>query len=351
MAKGWRYILAKSRDLEVITTFKEIKGRTLSLDLNRSGSAGANVPMREQKSEEIFPWSTCLIVQRDDEAIWSGPINSRSIDFESGIVSFTAVGWFERLMHLQVQDLQVQYTDKDAGYIVQQLLLLAEVQDARVPVTMGTVESTQLRTVTYSRGQSIGQAIMDLVELEAGFDWEIDPVTRKFNIFAKKAVDRPDCKWIFAFDEDTGKPSTQNNLKSVTEEIDGNIVNDIRPTGASGQVTGITDVTSQDEYGVFQESPTMPNIVNTNILVAYGQAELAFRSEPQVSYTMTPKSSASRTVPRLGKDFDIGDITYLTVRRSWVQAIDMPQRIFGASLSISDVGDIETLTNLQTRAS
>lgn len=351
MAKGWRYVLATARDMEVITTFKECRNRTLTLDLNKGGSAGAVVPMSQQGSEKIYPWSTCLIAQRDDEPVWSGPVNSRSVDLSTGMVTFSAVGWFERLMKLQIQDALVQYTDKDAGYIVQQLLLMAITQDPRLPITIGTVEATQLRTITYTRGQSIGQAILDLVELEAGFDWYVHPLTRQLHIYAKRAAYRPNCNWIYAFDDRTGKPLPQSNLSNVVEDIDGDIVNDMRPIGAAGQVVGPVDVVSQDQYGVFQESPNIPEIVNNNILVAYAQAELAFRAEPQVRYTMTPKASSTKTVPRLGRDFDIGDITYLTVRRGWIQSFNMPQRIFGASLSISDVGDIETINNLQTRAS
>ena len=346
MASGWRYILARSSDRGVIGELRHSHDRTLAVDLNKSGSAGFWVPTKDELSRLIVPWSTCILAQYNDTIEWSGPVITRSTSLAQGKATVSAVGWFERLMHLNVQDLTLTFDGYDAGVIVSNLLDVAHAQDPALPITFGTNELTQHRTITYQRGQSIGQAIIDLTELEAGFDWEIDPVTLELNIFAKRGQDRKNCKWTYIDDG----ISKKGNLQDVVELLDGSVlVNDIRPQGKFGYGSAI-DVVSQATYGVFQENPSLSNVVDNNILDAYANAEIVYRSNPRVTYTLSPKSNSDSEVPKLFVDFDIGDTTYLTARKDYMNVADQAERIFGVSLAIADNGSM-TINNLQTTAS
>lgn len=345
MAQGWEYMLARSSDMSVLGKFKYAHDRTLEIDLNKSGSASCWVPMSERLAQFVIPWKTSLVAQYDGEWFWSGPISSRQTDMAAGKVSISAIGWFERLMHFFISDLTLTYTAVDASAIIIDLLAKAAAQDAHLPITMGDVELSQLRTITYNLDQNIGQAIQDLAELEAGIDWYIDPVTRELKIYEIRGVDRPRCRWTFLGD---GK-SRQSNLTNCVEMLDGStLVNDITPRGkyASGHDE---DLVSQTDYGVIQERPSLSDVVDTTILNAYAAGEIVYRATPRITYTLTPKPSSKATVPKLFRDFDIGDVGYLTARRDFIDVQNQAVRMFGASLSISDPG-VETITNLQTTA-
>lgn len=345
MALGWEYVLAKSRDMETIGKLRRCHDRQLSVDLNKSGSTSGWTPTADRLSSAIWPWSTCIIAQHDGNPYWSGPIISRNISMAAGRATFSCVGWFERLMHLLLQDQQTQYEDQDAGFIISDLLTKARAQDPLLPITIGEIQLTQKRTISYGLDQSIGQAIQDLAELEAGVDWHIDPITRKLNILARRGEPKPDCKWTLIGD---GK-SQQSNCSEVVENVDGStLVNQIRPRGQFGSGIG-EDGPSQTIYGVFQEAPSLSDVKDSNILNAFAAGEIVYRSQPRVTYTITPKPSSKATVPKLFRDFDIGDTGFLTARRDFINVRDQATRMFGASLAISDTG-VEMITNLQTTA-
>jgi hypothetical protein len=282
--------------MKIIGELKQASARSLSVDINKSGSASFNFPMDHRYAKYINALRTCLIAQRGDEWFWSGPIHQVTRDFAAGKISATAVGWFDRLNSRFLPD-QRQYADQDAGGITSDLLSIANgIGDTFIK--LGTVEPSQLRTTTYARDANIGQEIQSLVELESGYDWYIDPVSRELNIVARRGQDRPQCKWILIGD---GK-SNMSNLK---------------------------------------------NVVETEILNAYANAEIVYRKDPRRTYTITPKSSAAANVPIMGETFDLGDTTYLTARRGGVKIDDQAVRAFGVDLQIDERG-LETITRLQT---
>lgn len=342
MADGWQYILARADSLETIGPLRDADNRTVSEDLNKSGSSSCSINMKNKLAGLAYPLSTALVVQLDDEVKWSGYITTRSSNASGGRVTISAVGWFERLMFLEIQQ-KVTFTSTDAGNIVSALVGLARAQDPRLPITMGSVEGTQVRTITYEVGQSIGQAILDLSGLEAGFDFKVDPLTRVLNIYRRIGIYRSDCKWIYLGDGH----SRFSNLADVDELVDGTIVrNDIRTQGRYARIQA-TDASSQYEYGVFQSTPNLSDVTDSNILAAYSNAEIVYLRQPRVTYTLTPKSSAQKKVPKLYRDFNVGDTTLLTARKNFISVTDQEQRIFGATLSISKLG-VEMLSNLQT---
>lgn len=347
MATGFRYELARSSDMTRIGTLRQAHDRTLKVDLNKSGTVDFWLSTRDELSRYVWPWATCIKVFLDDGLYWSGPVTSRNTDMATGRVQVSAVDWFDRLMRLLlVNDPTLSFSSQDAGAIVTALLAKAKSQDPYLPITIGEVQATQTRTITYSLDQNIGQAILDLVALESGFDWYIDPSTRQLNIVTRRGFVRSDLKWMFIGD---GK-SQHSNLSNCVENVDGTtVVNDIYPRGKTGSGHD-SDLQSQaDLSGVFQEAPSLSDVVDANILNAFAGAEIVYRSQPRVTYTMSPKTSM-HPGPQLFKDFDIGDVGFLTARRDFINVVDQAQRVFGASLSIADSGTV-TINNLSTTAS
>lgn len=343
MAAGWEYILARSSDMSTIGKLKNAHSRALVVDLNKSGSASCWIPTSESVAKYVSPWRTCVVAQHDGQPFWSGPIVSCPTNMATGEMTISAVGWFEHLMHLLLKDLLTSYVEEDEGAIIASLLGKAREQWAALPIALGTVEASVQRTRSYQQDQNIGQAIIDLTELEDGTDWYIDPITRELEIVARRGVDRPNCKWVFIHGE-----SGRSNLSNVERDVDGTgMVNDMiaRGKGVSGRQT---EPLSEEEYGVFQESQGLSDVVETETLESYAAAEVAYRSQPRVTYKLSPKPYTSTfKVPELFKDFDIGDTNYLTARRDFIDVEGQAERVFGASLSISDVGTT-TITDLQT---
>lgn len=351
MSDGWKYLLGYSPDMSVIGEFKHAKSRSLKYDFNGSGSGSFSNPIDDDLSRLIVPWRTCLIAQYDDDWKWSGPITTRNIDLQEGHVTVSAVGWFEKLMHLLIQA-KVQYANEDAGEVAAMLLALAnQIYDTRI--TLGTVEPTQPRTVTYDIDANIGQEIINLAEIESGYDWYVDSITRTLNIVKVRGQRREECKWIYIHGEG-------GNLKNVQENVDGTVmVNDIKPRGSG--LSGIADdPVSQSYYDiVMQEAPSLSGVVDVNVLNAYANAEIVYRSNPRVTYSIFPKTdfdpsvteSTEFEVPKLFDDFDIGDTTFLTARRGFVDVTDQATRIFNVDLSIDDNSGMATINSLGTSLS
>lgn len=349
MASGWKYILARSDNRETIQELREANDRTLQVDRNKSGQATLWLPLKDKASSKAWPWSTCIIAQFDDEPIWSGPVLSRNRDLEGNRASITAVGWFERLMHLLLPDPTTAYGLQDAGLIIEDLLAKARAIDPTLPITMGDIQASQDRSITYGLDQSIGQAIIDFGSLEAGVDWWIDPITLQLNVSARKGNDLKNVRWTYIGD---GK-SDQSNLSNVIEDVDGStVVNDFFARGNGG--TGYEqDPFSKENYGVIQESQSLADVSDVNVLVAFAAGEIIYRSNPRVTYTLTPKSTSKVTVPRFKRNFDIGDTTYLLARKDGIDTTTNGEgqavRVFAVSLSINNQ-DTETITSLQTYA-
>lgn len=349
MSSGWEYILGRSSDREQLGVLKNSHERSLAVDLNKSGTASCWIPMKSNVASLVYPWRTCLIAQYDGDVFWSGPVKVRSRNWSTGRVTISAVGWFERLMKLNFL-VPVTYTNLDAGRIVELLLELAHEQDPYLQVTRGTIRPTQPRTISYPADQSIGQAILDLASIEAGYDWYIDPVTIELNVVERIGSVNLDVQWSYLEGADG---QMGGNLADLDDILDGDsVANDIIARGKYASARASDPIAQEYLQGVFQDAPSLSDVVNIEILEAYTNAEIVYRSLPQEKFTLKPKPTSAAgltSVPKLFRDFQIGD-TNLLVARKEDASVEQNIRIFGASLAISDLG-VETLSNLQTEYS
>jgi hypothetical protein len=349
MARLWKYILGDSHTMAELGELRDAKNRTLQFDNNKTGSAACNYQIDRPLAELISPWETCLIARRDDtdQTYWSGPITTKVSDASSGVINISAIGWFDLLTELLVPAKTV-FTNKDAGFIASALLDMARVKDPTMPITIGTVETTQLRTITYELDQPIGAAIQQLGDLESGYDWYVDPVTRKLNIVARRGQDKPDCEWTFI--HDPVRNIFTGNLKNVIETVDGTTVcNDMTPRGKFNSGFA-ADTDSKARFFVHQEAPSMTDIGDNDILNAFANEEMVYRGFPRVTYKIFPKTPEEPGVPSFPDDFDIGDTCRLTASRGFIKPTRLPIRTFGVSLSIADNG-VATVNNIDNYSS
>jgi hypothetical protein len=336
-----RFFLGRSLDMSIIGTLDAAKGKNVTIDNNKSGAAGFTLRLDHPLAQQLTPWYNCLIVQRGDDWLWSGPFTQATYDLAAGQVQVNALGWFEVLLPRLIQA-EFQLVNLDAAIIARTLLETANAQ-RQTGITFGTYELSKARTRTFARDSSIGQEIQGLGELESGYDWLIDPKTRRLNIMERRGIDNPGVKWFYIHDSETG----MSNCKNVVATVDGStVINDIKPRGAAAFGHAF-DTPSQEIYGLRHEAPSLSDVKNSTILQAYAEAEIIYRKHPRITFQINPKSARVANVPTVFRDFDIGDTTYLTARRDNYKINNQAVRIFGVDIGVNDDGSY-ILNRVQT---
>lgn len=258
------------------------------------------------------------------------------------------------------------YSNMDAGAIATALLQKTN-SDSDSKITPGTVQTTQPRTRTYQRFSNIGKEIKALSDIESGFDFVIDPVTKAMNIYNRtNATNFPAATpgnsaggtsgaWIYSADRSANLRfeygTGEDNLASLRKTQDSStVVNRLNVQGkyALGQAS---DATSQTNYGLFEDLISLPDVIDasTSILPFYANAEIAFRKNPKIIYEIETKTGGN--TPRLFIDFNIGDRVTLTAGSSILVSGQLSQqiRIFGVQMSVDAEGN-EKLSGLQLSA-
>lgn len=370
MLYDWRYILAESpinypprEPLVKIAEIDRGKGKDLDFGLNRSGSAKTTISLLDEISEYVFSGTPrrgtirrSIIAMRGTETIWSGPIFTIDGGAPELTMNLNAVGWFEFLNYRKLSDnLNFIGDNPETGQpwndaeIAFALLEEANTQfpGYPTPISKGSVHGIrQDRERKYTKGESIGSLIHDLSQIENGFDYEIDPITRELNIYGAgsgKGIDRPNVHYGYYFG-----PS---NLEKVTFNEDGTSVrNRMNAYGDQGTIPALAfDSDSQDQYGIFEDTATLTNIKDSNILLAYAGGEIAVRAFPKLTYNIIPFSwHRDLNLPRIFEDFTIGDRGRFSFNAGAASVIKQPVRFYGASISISDDDStLERITKLE----
>ncbi len=216
-------------------------------------------------------------------------------------------------------------------------------------MTPGAEPAAQDVTRSYDIGQKIGPAITDLINIEAGPDTSVDPITRVFDTHYDLikgtiyglGVDRPEVVWGYNW----GPKNLQNFSELGDTSRMANRLNARSPYG-----TGMAqDIASMDYYGALMEdSVSLSDVTDVNILAKFAGAEVAYRLRPLKTYEMVPfPYDGTERVPALFWDYDFGDITYATAKYGALDVENQAMRIFGATIEIDDNG-IERITSLKT---
>lgn len=360
----WQYILCNTPDprdpigeLEEIGELESARSKNLDIVRNRAGSASCSLSIHDEYATKIFDRidqgdvrgsvRKAILVRRNKVDLWSGPIMTIRGSLQEGNSSFEigCVGWLEYLFHRELYA-NKHYEDMAQDLIAFDLLAVANLQNPThpVPIFPGVATGAMShRSPTFNKGDTFGASLQKLSDVESGFDMDIDPRTRKLNLFAWDSYTIRDniklgYRWgpenIASINWDENGAATRNRFTAV-----GN--NNIP---FQGQDTG-----AQDEYGLFEETISLP-IETSEILPGYVAAELVIRSRPQVTYTVVPKPvglDTEQNFPRLFDDFFIGDQISFTAKEGFFEVKNQGIRIFGASISISD-DNVETINTLQT---
>lgn len=197
------------------------------------------------------------------------------------------------------------------------------------------------RNITYTRGQSIGAAITDLSDTEAGFDFTIDPITRVMNI--KNWNEYADKTQTVDFGYSWGP----NNMSNFNRQIDASTM--CNRMTAYGKYGGgmAEDIPSQQEYQLFEEEAQLSEVVNPNVLLGYAGGEVVIRKEPRQVYSFQPYPWVDGRTPQPFVDYGLGDKVVFSAKEApRVQISKQAVRVFGINITITDDGN-EKLDTLQ----
>jgi hypothetical protein len=350
----WRFHLAVSETMERIGPIQSATDRQVQIVQNRGGGASFTVPVTDPLFEGIEPLKHCIIASRNGVVKWSGPIWTMNETLPANRMPVTCVGWFELLNH-RVLRRDVSYPrftspqiDITGGGIVFDgpfddpasdtyypggLLTIANAQSP-THITAGPNTDTMRRVISYQRGQNIGAAITDLSDVEAGFDFGIDPLTRLMTIKNwDERVDRSD-QVVFGYNWGP------NNLNGFGRQLDAStLANRVTAMGTYGG--GLAeDLDSQTEYGLFEEITSLSNVVDPNVLLGFAGGEVALRSRPRVIYQVQPFPWIKGRIPQPFVDYDVGDLAKFSAHKGKrIRIENQKVRVFGMQVGITNEGN------------
>lgn len=317
----WQILLKKISDWSgpAIGDISYLNGMSHDLVYNGSGNFKASIPMKDEFASIINSGDCGILTYRKGVPVWSGPIWGDDGDYSQRKINFTAVGWLEALDRRQITNpstlTSAIYNNVTDASIAYSLINLVDAENPSwpLPVTVGTATGTfQNRSRKYDLYQKLGTALRDLATLEAGFDIFIDPVTRAVNLRAWNLfVDRPEA--IFTrFGDGTGFKEDWSRY-----------TNSLIVTGAPGTTPALVeDASAQALYGLYQDQKQLSDVKDTNILAAYGNAELAVLkrgtplvARPPFDYSIKPIPyvTGEGGMPAFMDEWQLGDKCYATI--------------------------------------
>lgn len=383
----WKFILAESNSFEKLGELTQARNKSLSLMLNKPGTASFTLPMSDEMAYYITPFSTCIQAYRESDngntqLVWSGYVGPIEEDVSGNTMNVSCYGWLQRLERRFLRTTwdipftrnmagQV-ITGTDDGAIVLEWLTRMNATLApdgyAVPIPLGANPATPtlmqvgttlpnegsggstpytqaLRGKSYQKFQNALQAITEMTDLENGCDIEVTPDTRTLNVYRKRMRDLPNVVFGYKWGP--------NNLAQFGRQIDPSIViNYELATGKPSVVGQYADDagvgSSQESYGLLEEMTSLSDVGEAATLSVYAAAEVHFRKHPRVIYAMTPfPFTENGRVPEPFVDYRLGDkVVFSALHKPRIDIRNQRVRVFGMGISIDENGT-ERVSSLQ----
>lgn len=349
----WKLILVDSHNMEEIGEIKQARGRQFQFVVDKPGGCNFDVPLDYSLFKNVEEINHGIIAYRNKKPRYSGMIWNLDESIDGNQLAVQSVGWFETLNHRilrenvgyppfstgvvnagQVVFMPAQGAVGEVNYHPGGLLTIANAQQDTW-LNEGTNKDKMQRIISYQKSQNIGQAISQLSEIEAGFDFWVAPDTRILSLTAWNEVPDKSEEIIFGFNWGN------KNIKSLGRQFDpSTMVNRMTALGKYGGGFA-EDVENQKKFQLFEEMPQLSDVVDPNVLLGYAGGEVLLRKQPRVLYSFTPfPYSGSKRVPQPFDDYDIGDIVSFTaVKPPRVDIRGQAVRIYGMNIDISDEGN------------
>lgn len=336
----WRFQVIDAFTGEILDDITHALDKKLSLVLNRSGTFSFRLDINDGSAPGLLPRRVGFVAIRNKIDVWGGYLNTRDADAESGYITFNAVGWMEDVYGRIVRN----PIDRDTELDAERAFALLDDANAQASstgwpeptfVTKGSMVGTfQSRGPhRYERGVVQGAEIQALSDLEAGFDIQVNPRTAVMDLYAWDQYDvKPDV--IFGY-----RWGPENLVRMTWQEDAGRMCNSMLVVGKNGNFQFYDDNDSIALFGLKEETVTLSDIADENILMAYAVAEVSIRSRPWVTYSILPYPyDGSSSIPQIYDDFKVGDMVYFYSSDPIIHVHHQPVRIFGADIDVTSEG-------------
>lgn len=319
----------------------------LTRRINGANMLECSVPSDDSKARELLLGSRALRLYRNGETRFMGVIRSPFVD-EANWVRVTAYDPFAHFMDLHVGDESLTprvFTATDAGAIAEALLFDLSLGGMN-HLDTGDVDASVLRDRTYEPGKSIGEAVVELANVDDGFFFRIDadglPVGSKFGTFnviwPTSGESREDVRFEFG-------EGTRDNIEESSLEIERfDPVNWVVATGGtdlegSPLAVLVENAASQSEYGLYQVWAQFSDVTEVTTLRDHAVGFL--EPNPRI----VARFDALEGAPALFDDFDVGDTVSVYIDTGRV-VYDFAARVNQVVLEIGDDSASERLTGI-----
>lgn len=343
---NWQVFIADSDNLNRLAEITDhARGKQLKLSMNKAGSFDFNVPMSIADTEYLNILENCIILSRNNQVVWSGPIWTKTENFDEGKISISAVGWFQLLHKRFVTVGDLDYVTWNDGDIAFNLLHLANGQVAggsprTTHLSAGTNTSNRNISLKVSMWANIGEEIEKLTQSEGGFDFLVDPEYRALNLYAWDEYNDNG----LVFGSNWGPDNSSGVVRTSSAEEIGNQYYVIGPDSTAE----MTDTASVGIYGLHQQVVNINEADDPSILPVIAGAELAVNKDPRVIIEFTPRPpSENYDFPSVFEDFNIRDKVYLTAHKDNSTIEGQAVRVWGFTLDINE-NNIERVSSMQT---
>lgn len=349
----WKVLLFDRSTMLEIGEFTQFSNASYSKKLNSSGSGAIACSLEDSVAQAAVPLSTVLAFERNGIIVWSGPIVNREDSLPSRSISIQATGFFDVLMKRVFRQFRTAFTNIDAGQIAQAIIQEANAQFP-TGITVRSIDPTVTRTRTYNRFSSMGQAIMELSQVENGFDFEV--LGNEFSVYKSQGIDRSASAKEGVDQVVLGLQAATQNIATFSRKIDTGSFTNRFAAITTGSIEVVEDTDSVNEYGLYEVSESLGQ-VSADIGRAYAAAEVAVRGLPieTISVSLIPVDEDERSPRFDGNDnddshfFGLGDTVRVIVQDPDLPLIDQGFRVFGATLNL-DANGVEKITDLQLAA-
>lgn len=222
--------------------------------------------------------------------------------------------------------------------IVEQIIAFSELVDGSTHLELltGTIETTDVVTIDFQQGVSVGEALDQLVDtgtLDIVLTPIYDPIGRpgkvcELNVYETAGSIRRAA--IFAWD----KPG--RNLVDLNRQIDGRErVNKLQYYIGQGgpPVPLVSDLVSVGTFGQYWEQQFFPANQNSDVVEGFANLQRRFRKDGLITYSISPAPERS-LIPII--DYDIGDYVPIYATNRLRESVSTLKRVYSIPLSIGD---------------
>jgi len=333
----YQFVLGPAGDNPAIDlTFA--RNRTLDLKLSEPSTASFVIDGRSEQAAEILELATEISVYRERELLFRGFVGATSdtITEDRHDVTVTAVDYRGRLDRI-ILDADTTYTSQEDQDIAWELIDDAQGKvGGDLGITRGTADGGDtVRTIEFTGGITVREAIDRLASLAPGFDWDITP-EREFVLFDERGADNGvilDYGGLVSAVSVNFDPSTYANAVRVSGD-----------DTTTAQFAAATDISTRPE-GRYETQLGLTDITTDATLTARATRLLAEREAIKSSFQVTLRNGDSDLIRWGGlDDIGLGDTCRMVVRSGRLD-INRLVRVFEIRVAIgADNNETVTLT-------